>query len=440
MKKLILPLLAFLLLAAAITSPVFAQDTAQATQSRVVILSFNGPLTPVWEGYLQRGIEQAQTLKADLIVLELNTPGGSLDLMEKLVSQIRESPVPVLVYVTPEGAMAGSAGTMITLAGHLSAMTPGTAIGAASPVDLQGGDIPATEAAKTKEIMKALVRSLTARRSEEATALAEATIETAKAASADEALKVGLIDFIAPDLDALMVQVNGSRVQINGASSVVNTLNPAYYPVKTTFVEDILGALTNPNIVFLLLAIGVQAVLIELSSPGGWVAGFIGVIFLALAALSLGFLPVNWFGLLIIATSFVLFILDIKAPTHGALTAVGTGTFIAGALVLFNSARTPSYVNVSVPLVVGMGIFLGLTFFGVVMLAVRAMKVPIVTGRETMVGREGYAREDFDPNGIVQVAGEQWSAITAEGEEPIHQGDRVVVVEVRGVRLVVKKV
>jgi len=352
-----LPLLAFLLLAAAITSPVFAQDTAQATQSRVVILSFNGPLTPVWEGYLQRGIEQAQTLKADLIVLELNTPGGSLDLMEKLVSQIRESPVPVLVYVTPEGAMAGSAGTMITLAGHLSAMTPGTAIGAASPVDLQGGDIPATEAAKTKEIMKALVRSLTARRSEEATALAEATIETAKAASADEALKVGLIDFIAPDLDALMVQVNGSRVQINGASSVVNTLNPAYYPVKTTFVEDILGALTNPNIVFLLLAIGVQAVLIELSSPGGWVAGFIGVIFLALAALSLGFLPVNWFGLLIIATSFVLFILDIKAPTHGALTAVGTGTFIAGALVLFNSARTPSYVNVSVPLVVGMGIF-----------------------------------------------------------------------------------
>lgn len=439
MKKLILPVLAFLLLAATIASPVFAQDTAQATQSRVVVLSFNGPLTPVWEGYLQRGIEQAQTLKADLIVLELNTPGGSLDLMEKLVSQIRESPVPVLVYVTPEGAMAGSAGTMITLAGHLAAMTPGTAIGAASPVDLQGGDIPATEAAKTKEIMKALVRSLTARRSEEATALAEATIETAKAASADEALKVGLIDFIAPDLDALMVQVNGSHVQINGASSVVNTLNPAYYPEKTTFVEDILGALTNPNIVFLLLAIGVQAVLIELSSPGGWVAGFIGVIFLALAALSLGFLPVNWFGLLIIATSFVLFILDIKAPTHGALTAVGTGTFIAGALVLFNSARTPSYVNVSVPLVVGMGIFLGLTFFGVVMLAVRAMKVPIVTGRETMVGREGYAREDFDPNGIVQVAGEQWSAITAEGEEPVHQGDRVVVVEVRGVRLVVKK-
>jgi membrane-bound serine protease (ClpP class) len=328
---------------------------------------------------------------------------------------------------------------MITLAGHLAAMTPGTAIGAASPVDLQGGDIPATEAAKTKEIMKALVRSLTARRSEEATALAEATIETAKAASADEALKVGLIDFIAPDLDALMVQVNGSHVQINGASSVVNTLNPAYYPVKTTFVEDILGALTNPNIVFLLLAIGVQAVLIELSSPGGWVAGFIGVIFLALAALSLGFLPVNWFGLRIIATSFLRFILDIKAPTHGALTAVGTGTFIAGDLVLFNSARTPSYVNVSVPLVVGMGIFLGLTFFGVVMLAVRAMKVPIVTGRETMVGREGYAREDFDPNGIVQVAGEQWSAITAEGEEPVHQGDRVVVVEVRGVRLVVKK-
>lgn len=311
-------------LAAAFAAPVFADSQAQATQSRVVVLNFNGPLTPVWEGYLARGIDQAQNLKADLIVIELNTPGGSLDLMEKLVSQIRESPVPILVYVTPEGAMAGSAGTMLTLAGHLAAMTPGTAIGAASPVDISGGDISTTEATKTKEIMKALVRSLTSQRSAEATALAEATIESAKAASADEALKAGLVDYIAPSLEKLLPMVNGAQVQINNTNITLNTLNPAYYPSNMTFIEDILGALTNPNIVFLLLAIGVQAILIELSHPGGWVAGFVGVVFLALAALSLGFLPVNWFGLVIILTSFVLFVLDIKAPTHGALTAVGT--------------------------------------------------------------------------------------------------------------------
>jgi len=440
MRRSLLFTLTLILLVAAFASPVFAQGTSQATQSRVVVLTFNGPLTPVWEGYLARAIDQAQNLKADLIVIELNTPGGSVDLMEKLVSQIRESPLPILVYVTPEGAMAGSAGTMLTLAGHLAAMTPGTVIGAASPVDISGGDISSTEAAKTKEILKALVRSLTSQRSPEATALAEATIETAKAASADEAFKAGLVDFIAPDLNALLAQVNGAKVQINGSTIAVNTLSPAVYPVRMTFTEEILGMLTNPNFVFLLLAIGAQAILIELATPGGWVAGFIGVIMLALAALSLGFLPVNYFGLLIIITSFVLFILDIKAPTHGALTAVGTGTFIAGALVLFNSTPTPSYVHVSVGLVVGVGIFIGLIFLGVVLLAVRAMRTPIVTGREAMEGREGYATEDFENSGIVQVAGEQWSALPAEGETSILKGDRVVVVEVRGVRLVVKKV
>jgi len=271
MRRSLLFTLTLILLVAAFASPVFAQGTSQATQSRVVVLTFNGPLTPVWEGYLARAIDQAQNLKADLIVIELNTPGGSVDLMEKLVSQIRESPLPILVYVTPEGAMAGSAGTMLTLAGHLAAMTPGTVIGAASPVDISGGDISSTEAAKTKEILKALVRSLTSQRSPEATALAEATIETAKAASADEAFKAGLVDFIAPDLNALLAQVNGAKVQINSSTIAVNTLSPAVYPVRMTFTEEILGMLTNPNFVFLLLAIGAQAILIELATPGaGW--------------------------------------------------------------------------------------------------------------------------------------------------------------------------
>jgi membrane-bound serine protease (ClpP class) len=431
-------LLTLMVLLGLLVQPAIAQS--QAVQSRVVVLNFNGPLTTVWEGYLTRGINQAENLKADLIVIEMNTPGGAIDLMERLVAQIRQSPIPILMYVTPEGAMAGSAGTMLTLAGHLAAMTPGTAIGAASPVDISGSDIPTTEEIKTKEILKALVRSLTTRRGAEATALAEATIDTAKAASADEALKAGLVDYIAPNLPQLLTMVNGANIQFNGATVRVNTLSPEVSTVNMTFVEEVLARLTDPNIVFLLLALGVLAVLIELATPGGWVAGFIGAISLALAGLSLGYLPVNWFGLVILVTSFVLFILDIKAPTHGALTAVGTGTFIVGALVLFNSAPVPGYLHVSVPLVVGVGVFIGLIFLGVVLLAVRAMKVPIVTGSESLVGREGYAKVDFDRGGIVQVAGEQWSALPAEGGAAIHKGDRVAVVEIRGVRLVVKKV
>lgn len=421
-----------------------AQSTAaaqsQVTQSRVVKLSFNGAVTPVWTGYLERAISQAESLRADLIVIELNTPGGSIDLMNKLVQQILASPVPIAVYVAPQGAMAGSAGTMITLAGQIAAMAPGSAIGAASPVDISGQDISTTEELKTKEILKATARSLTERRGEKAVLLAESTIEKAAAVSANEALDAGLIDFVANDVDDLLKQINGMTVTLESGTVTVKTTQPQIYPVKTTFVEDILAMATNPNIVFLLLSIGVQAILIEISSPGGWVAGFTGAVLLALAIYGLGILPVNWFGVVFLLLAFVLFILDIKAPTHGALTAAGTGSFIAGALILFNSSRVPAFAHVSVPLVIGVGSFTGVLFFAIVMVAVRAMKAPVVTGRESLAGKEGYAVDDFEHAGIVQVAGEQWSAVLAEGEEPVLRHDRVSVVRVDGVKLVVKKI
>ncbi len=425
------------LLATTITAR--ADTQLQATQSRVVVVTFNGALTPVWQGYLERGIFEAESLKADLIVIELNTPGGSVDTMNKLVEQILASPIPIAVYVSPAGAMAASAGTMITLAGHISAMAPGTAIGAASPVGLQGEDISTTEELKTKEILKATARSLAERRGDKAVQLAESTIENARAASATEAKNAGLVDFIAKDLDDLLKQVNGKSVTLSSGTVKVNTISPAVYPLKTTFIEDILSMLTNPNIIFLLLSIGVQAILIEISSPGGWVAGFIGAVFLAFAVYGLGILPVNWFGFIFLILAFVLFILDIKAPTHGALTAAGTGSFIAGSLILFNSARVPAFAHVSVLLVVSMGTVLGLSFFAVVMLAVRAMRTPVVTGRESMVGKEGYALDEFDRTGIVHVAGEDWSAVLESGEPPVQAHDRVIVTRVEGVRMVVKK-
>ncbi|MDP3450245.1 MAG: NfeD family protein, partial [Anaerolineaceae bacterium] len=210
--------------------------------------------------------------------------------------------------------------------------------------------------------------------------------------------------------------------------------------VKATFIENLLGALVNPNIVFVLLSLGVQAILIELSQPGGWVAGFFGAILLALAGYGLGILPVNWFGLVLIGISFILFILDIKAPTHGALTVAGVVTFIIGALVLFNSAQMPVFGRVSVPLVIGMGVFTGATFFTLVMIAVRAMKTPVITGQSALVGRSGLAVTEINPTGIVQVAGERWSAKLAEGGRPIKVDEQVEVVRTEGLKVVVKKV
>jgi membrane-bound serine protease (ClpP class) len=403
-----------------------------------VVVTLNGPLTPVWEGYLQRGINQAVASHASVVVIELNTPGGGVELMNNLVQQILASPVPVAVYVTPRGAMAASAGTLLVLAGQVGAMAPESAIGAASPVGMQGEDIESTEETKTKEILKASVRSLAQRRGEKAVALAEAAIESAKAASSSEALAVGLIDYVARDLDDLLAQMDGRMVTINGSEVRLATSGAILVPVKTTMVEDVLGLLTNPNIVFLLLSIGVQAILIEISSPGGWAAGSIGVILLALAIYGLGILPVNWFGIVFLILAFVLFILDIKAPTHGALTAAGTGSFIAGALILFNSVTAPGFPRVSVGLVIGVSLFIGLSFFAIVMIALRAMKKPIITGRESLAGKTGTCVVRIDPHGIVQVAGEQWSASLAEEETPVRKGERVVVVRVEGVRLIVK--
>ncbi len=212
--------------------------------------------------------------------------------------------------------------------------------------------------------------------------------------------------------------------------------------MELSFIEEILSILTNPNIVFLLLSIGVQAILIELSSPGGWVAGFIGVVALALAAYGLGVLPVNWFGLIFLGTAFVLFVLELKAPTHGALTAAGVVSLIVGALVLFNSPVTPEFQRVSVPLVVVTSLITGGIFAVAMAFAIKAQQTPIRMGQESLIGRIGTVKEDI-PNvgsGQVQLAGELWTAELAEGVDTLSRGLRVEVVEVQGNRLRVKAI
>jgi len=373
------------------------------------------------------------------VIIELNTPGGSIDTMNQIVQAIRASSVPVVVYVSPRGAWAGSAGTIVTLAGHADAMAPETAIGAASPVGSQGENLNTTEQAKVTEILKATVRSLAERRGPDAVALAEATIESAKAVSAKEALNAHLIDFIASDTTDLLRQLDGFQVEMVAGTRTLHTAGATAENVPTSFIEQLLLMLTDPNIVFVLLNIGVTALFIELSSPGGWIAGFVGVVCLALAVYGLGILPVNWFGLIFLAIAFVLFVLDIKAPTHGALTAAGIASFIIGALVLFNSPGTPQFQRVSVPLVVLSGLFTGAIFAVILSFALRAQRAPVRTGTGMLVGRTGSAKSLIDPHGQVQLDSELWSAELAEGEKRIKKGEPVEVVQVDGLRLKVRK-
>lgn len=413
---------------------------AQSDSPFVLVLNAKGVVAPPMQEYIQRGLEVAEQRNADLVVLQLDTPGGSIDTMNNIVQEIRDSSIPVVVYVSPRGAMAASAGTMITLAGHAAAMAPETIIGAASPVGGQGEDLGETLKAKEIEALKATVRTLGEQRSEEAIALAESTIEDAKAASASEALQAGLVDFIAQDLDDLLKQLDGFEVQVAGEALTLETSNAHTEEVAASFIEELLAMLTNPNIVLILLTIGVQAILIEIGSPGGWAAGFIGVVSLSLAAYGLGVLPVNWFGIVFLITSFALFILDIKAPTHGALTAAGIGSFIVGALVLFNSPGTPEFQRVSIPLVVVIGLLSGALFGVIVGFGIRALKAPIRAGREALDGKTGTATTTFKGTGQVQLGSELWTAEAVEGSEKIRKGDKVEVVEVKGLRLKVRKI
>lgn len=417
-----------------------AETSAQTDSPLVIVLDAEGAVAPAMQEYIRRGLDIANRRNADLVILQLDTPGGSIETMNNIIKTIRDSRIPVVVYVTPRGAMAASAGTMITLAGHAAAMAPETIIGAASPVGGQGEDLGETLRAKEIEALKATVRTLAERRSEEAVALAESAIEEAKAASASEAVEAGLVDFIASDLDDLITQLDGFEVHLADGPRTLETTNATTEVVVASFIEQLLGMLTNPNIVFLLITIGAQAIFIELGSPGGWVAGFIGVVCLALAGYGLGWLPVNWFGIIFLVTSFVLFILDINAPTHGALTAAGIVTFIIGALVLFNSPGTPQSLQVSVPLVILVGLITGAMFGVVVGFGIRAMKTPIRAGRESLIGRTGIATSVFQPMGQVQVGSELWSAEADQGSGKIRKGDRVEVVEVIGLRLKVRKI
>ena len=431
----------FVVLLFAVFSLAFQSARAQSEAPVALVMNADGPIMPPMFEYIKRGVEVAERRNADVLVIQLNTPGGSIETMLEIIREIRASNVPVVVYVAPKNAIAGSAGAMITMAGHVSAMAPETSIGASSPISSSGENLTSTAEAKAKEITKASIRPLVTRRGEEALALAEAMIDEAKAATADEALEVNLIDFVADDLEDLLQVLDGFTVQMSDGPRTIRTLDIETVPLNMSFIEQFLLFLTDPNIAFLLLAIGVQAVLIEISSPGGWVAGFIGVVCLTLAVYGMGVLPVNWFGIIFLLIAFVLFILDIKAPTHGALTTAGVASFIIGALVLFNSPGVPQFQRVSVPLVVATGFLIGLMFMVILVYALRALRVPVRAGIEALIGKTGTARSVVEGSGgQVQLGSELWTAESVDTAEPIGKGDRVEVVEVKGLRLKVKKV
>lgn len=431
--------IALLLIGLAFALILFPQR-GQAANEYIMLMDADGAIVPAMENYFDRALDQAEDDNVALVIIQLDTPGGSVATTEEMVQRIRTADVPVVVYVSPHGAMAASAGSLITLSGHVSAMAPETVIGAASPINGNGTDLNETADKKAKEILTANMRSLTENRSPEAQQLAQEMITDARAVTATEALDIGLIDYIATSTNDLIAQMDGTTVTLHDRSVTLALAGLETRSVDMSMIEQLLLILTDPTLVFMLLSVGVLLVIIEFRAPGGWVAGTLGATCIALSLYGLGVLPINLLGLVFVGLAVVLFALEIHIPgTQGALTAAAAISLAAGGLIMFNRPQVREFGGISVAFVIAQSIGIGI--FGAIMVnwLIRTVKHQPITGEAGMVGMVGKARTALAPQGMIFVNGERWRAETTEGIH-VEQGQPVRVVSVADLLLMVEPV
>jgi membrane-bound serine protease (ClpP class) len=410
-----------------------AAPIAQEDEARVYVLTFEGAITPVLESYLGSAIDEAHATGAEAVILQLDTPGGSVEVTKSIIQRMLASPVPVVVYVAPSGAHAGSAGTFITLAAHVAAMAPGTSIGAASPVDISGADVNETMEAKIKNILSADIENLAARRGEQATRWAIAAVQEAAAAPAGQALELGVIDLMADDLDDLILALDGRTATVNGETRTLRTAQATTQEVPLSLFQRLLNLLANPSVATILLSLGLMALVVEIRTPGFGVPGILGAVALLMAFYGLGQLDANLAGLALMAVALLLFVGEAFAPTHGVLALGGIVAFILGAALLFDTPGVRVPWGTVIMLAVGMGAFV---MFAAVK-ALAAQRRPVTTGSEGLIGRVATAKAAFGTGeeGSVFVQGEWWTARVTGGR--LEPGERAEVVGRDGFTLIV---
>ncbi|RJX19784.1 MAG: nodulation protein NfeD [Ammonifex sp.] len=400
---------------------------------RVVVLEVDGPIIPVVERYLERGIEKAERQGA-VCLIKLNTPGGLYNVTQKIVTRIVNARTPVIVYVSPAGGWAASAGAFISLGAHAVAMAPGTRIGAAHPVAV-GEDKQDVPMEKVTSDAAAWMRSLAELRGRNVE-MAEAMVTDSRSFSADEAVKLKLVDFVAADETELCSKLSGKKMTLGDGRSVVLKLSQSRFEeLKPNRVERFLGALLNPDIAYLLLTIGMAGLMVEIYHPGLVIPGVVGGISLLLGLYSMGTLDAYWGGLILILLAFGCFVGEAFAPTHGILGTGGVIAFIFGSLLLFSMQQTG--LGISIGLIAAVSVTLAGLMALLVVAVIRGQKRRVLTGMEGLIGYDGVARTDLDPEGTVLVAGEIWRAVAAEGK--IERGEKVKVVQTEGISLKVSK-
>ncbi len=404
-----------------------------AQEKLVNLISISSAITPVSARIIVQAIDQSVKDSAEALIIELDTPGGLDESMRQIVREILNSKVPVIVYVSPGGARAASAGVFITLAAHIAVMAPGTNIGAAHPVGI-GGQIDSTMLAKVENDAAAYIKSLAKKRNHNEE-WAEQAVRKSVSITEYEALQKNVIDLVANDLRDLLNKIDGKKITLQeGEERTLATKNININRIEISWRDRILEVITNPNIAYILYTLGMLGLFFELSNPGAIFPGIIGGICLILAFFAFQSLPINYAGVLLMALALILFLLEVKIVSHGALTIGGIISMLLGSLLLFDSP-TP-YMRVSLSLILVAVISTALFFIFAVGMGIRAQKRKPTTGVSGLIGQIAIAKTPLELEGTVFVEGELWKAIS---DQPVQAGERVKILAVEHLTLKVTK-
>jgi membrane-bound serine protease (ClpP class) len=425
LKKIILLIFLILLYSPSVPS--------EEQKRNVMVITINGVINPVASEYIGKSIKRANEKKVEALIIELDTPGGLDTSMRSIVKDIIGSEVPVVVFVSPSGSRAASAGVFITLAAHIAAMAPGTNIGAAHPVGI-GEKMDKVMAEKATNDAAAYIKSL-AERTGRNVKWAEDAVRKSISATEEEALKEGVIDLVSKDLNTLLSDIDGRKVKTSIEERVLRTKNVAVVREEMGFRHKILNLISDPNIAYILMLLGFYGLFFELTNPGSIFPGVLGGISLILAFYAFQTLPVNYAGLLLIILAIILFVLEVKIISHGILTIGGIIAMIIGSLMLFESPGP--FMKLSLYVILPAVVITTLFFTLLIGLAVKAHRRKPVTGIEGLLGAKGIANTDITKDGgMVLLHGERW---TAYSDELISKGEKIVVEAVSELKVKVKK-
>lgn len=394
--------------------------------------AYEGVINPVAAEYIAHVLEVAQEAGATAAVIRLDTPGGLDTSMRLIIKDITASPIPVIVYVSPSGGRAASAGVFILYAAHIAAMAPGTNVGAAHPVAMGGGEMDAVMKAKVENDAAAYIKSIAAQRGRNVQ-WAEDAVRKSLSVTEKEALALKVIDLVAEDLPSLLAAVDGREIVTGAGKTVLRTKGAPLVETVMGWRLEALKALSDPNIAFVLMTLGTIGLMAELYNPGAILPGIVGAISLILAFYSLQTLPIDYAGVALIILGIVLFILEIKVMSYGLLSLGGVAAMTLGALMLVKTDAP--FMQVSLSVVLPTVATFGAALLAITWLAVKSQRHRPVTGVEGMIGTVAVAKTDVAPRGTVLLQGELWDAVS---EEPIHAGDEVEVTTLSGLTLTVQ--